>query len=360
MSTPQHSARRRLPRARCDEILDDFFQGRRSSFRECYIELTGDRRVTGRIPNINFDRIAVMTGFREAVDTSTFSNILGDAVHRNMVDFYAKQESNAAVWKKIVKPESVTDFRTRHITRFGQYASPLPSVAEGAPYPALTTPTDEEATYALEKVGGTESITLEAISKDDSGVIREIPKRLALAAHRTMASLVLDVLRTNPTIYDGVPLFHASHGNLGSAALSAVAIGAGWYAMQKQTDLGSNHRLGITPKYILVPYELEETAFNALIRDTNNDRTFIQSRNLEVVPVYDWTDANDWVLAADPMVAPCIEAGFYNGQQEPELFIQDVPTAGSIFSNDQTVMKVRHIRNAQVFDYRGLYKSVVA
>jgi hypothetical protein len=40
--------------------------------------------------------------------------------------------------------------------RFGGYGN-LPTVGQGAPYTALTSPTDEEATYAPAKRGGTEA-----------------------------------------------------------------------------------------------------------------------------------------------------------------------------------------------------------
>ena len=75
--------------------------------------------------------------------------------------------------------------------------------------PALTSPGDEEATYAVAKRGGTETITTEHIKNDDVGFIRSVPKKLSQAAKRTLSKFVLDFLRTNPVIYDGQPLFNA-------------------------------------------------------------------------------------------------------------------------------------------------------
>ena len=43
---------------------------------------------------------------------------------------------------------------------------------------------------------------------------------------------------------DGVALFHADHGNLGSTALSYAAWDATRVAMRKQTSLNSGERLG--------------------------------------------------------------------------------------------------------------------
>ena len=33
---------------------------------------------------------------------------------------------------------------------------------------------------------------------------------------------------------------------------------------------------------------------------TNNEKTFIQSLTMNIIPVWYWTDANDWCTAADP------------------------------------------------------------
>lgn len=342
-----------------DEILDGFFAGTVGSFREAYVSITGDTRVTGRASDVNFDRLAVMTRFAEAVDTTTFADTLGQALNRELQKQYANQISNTRVWRAAAKPVNLRDFRTHYSVRMGGYG-PLPAVAEDGNYTALTSPPDEAIGYAATKRGGTEAITLEAIRNDDVNLIREIPKRMATAAARTLASFVLDMLRTNPTIYDGATLFHASHGNLGTSALSAVSLYAAWLALQKQTEYGTTERLNLRGKYLLVPYELEEFANNLFARGTNNDPFFIQRQDIEVVPIYDWTDANDWVLAADPQVRPGIEVGFLDGRELPELFIQDLPTSGSLFNNDKITLKIRHIYGGAVVDYRPFYKGVVA
>lgn len=343
-----------------DGMLDAFFTGEISSFRECYIDITGDRRVTGLQEHGDPTRMMTMTNFAEAVTTSTFGNILGAAMHRSLVREYATLIERSSVWHKIVQTVPLTDFRTQNRARLGGYGVPLPTVNEGAPYTALTSPPDENIQYVPTKLGGTETVTLEAIRNNDVGLIREIPQKLAIAAERTLADFVLDMLRTNPTIYDGVALFHASHGNLGATALSAVSVSAAFVAMQKQAEAGSGRRLNLQGKFLLVPPDLEELGFNLFQRNTNNDKFYIQTQGIEVLPVINWTDTNDWVLACDPRDLPCIEIGFMDGNQEPDIFLQDLPTAGSFFSNDQITFKIRHIYGGAVKDYRGLYKAVVA
>jgi hypothetical protein len=54
-----------------------------------------------------------------------------------------------------------------------------------------------------------------------------------------------------------------------------------------------------------------------------------------------------------------IELGFLDGQQEPQLFVQDMPNVGSMFTNDKLTYKIRHIYGGGVIDYRGADKEVV-
>lgn len=346
------------------DMLDAFFQpghkdhAKVTSFKEAYIEITGDRRVTGRMENCDRSRLREAAGFREAIDTTQFNEILGGALGRAMIADY-RLASVYDVWRPWVSVTNVPDFRTNERYRIGGYGD-MPGVNQGADYAALTSPADEKSTYAATKRGGLETVTLEAVKNDDVGSIRMIPPKLSRASKRTLAKFSLDFIRTNPTIYDSVALFHATHANLGATALDATTLAAGRLAMLKQAELTSTDRIGIGPKYLLVPSDLEETARNLFARNTNNDPTFVNSLSLTVLPVWYWTDANDWALSADPMDIPTVEIGFLDGQQEPELFVQDNPTVGSLFTADKITYKLRHIYGGAVLDYRGLYKAVVA
>lgn len=346
------------------KMLDAFFDPNDrsvNSFRECYIEITGDRRVTGHLKDCSAARLREALGdspFRESVDTTVFSNVLGAALARRLVADY-NTPMVYDMWRSLATVVPVNDFRTQERTRFGGYGD-LPAVAQKAPYTALASPSDEKATYAISKRGGTEDVSIEAIRNDDVGAIQRIPVRLSRAAKRTLGKFVLDFIRTNPAIYDGVALFHATHGNLGSAALDAASLAARRLAMLKQTEAGSNDQLGIPAKHLWVPPDLEEAAFNLFRRQTNNDTDFVESLQMMVHPVWYWGDANDWAITADPNEIPTVEVGFLDGNEEPELFVQDSPTQGSLFSNDLITYKLRHIYGGNVLEFRGMDKSVVA
>jgi len=338
-------------RSTADIMFDGFLSGtgKVQSFRECYVRLTGDRRITGKLENCNQELM------REALGSASFSSALGAAINRRMVAEY-RDQGRYSVWRKLATIANVVDFRTQNRVRWGGYGD-LPAVAEGDPYAALTSPTDESASYSVGKKGGTETVTVEMIRNDDVRIIKSIPKRLAQAADRTLAHFVLNFLRDNPAIYDGLALFHANHGNLGTGRLSASALQQGRVAIQGQQELGSNDRMGLVPRFLWVPLDLEETAANLFRRAANQDKTFVQGLDIEVVPVWYWTDPNDWCLSADPASCPTIEVGFLDGEEDPRIEIQDNPTSGSMFSHDQLTFKIRHIYGGAVTDYRGLYKS---
>jgi phage major head subunit gpT-like protein len=255
----------------------------------------------------------------------------------------------------------LADFRTNHRTRMGGYGN-LPTVAEGAAYTALTSPADEEATYAPTKRGGTEDITLEMIRNDDVGAIRRVPLALARAAAQTLHEFVFDFLRTNPTIYDGVALFHATHGNLSTGAFSAAEYMVGRGFMRVQTAAGSGKRIGLLPRYLIIPIDLDEAAYNAFRQDTNIEPRQVATEQVRptIITVPYWTDANNWYQMASPMDTPTIEIGFLDGREEPEIFVQDSPDVGSMFTNDKRTYKIRHVYGGAVLEYRGFQGHIVA
>ncbi|MFC7455533.1 hypothetical protein ACFQPI_21005, partial [Insolitispirillum peregrinum] len=300
-------------------MLDAFFDPAHKdhkharSFKTCYREATGDDRCTGLVRDCD------STLMREALGTASWAEVLGDAITRRMVADY-NILGVFDVWRRMATVTGPGDFRVQERTRIGGYGD-LPTVAEGADYTALTSPGDEKATYAVAKRGGLETVTLEMITNDDVGAVRRIPTNMARGAKRTLGKFVLDTVRNNAVIYDGKALGHVDHGNLGAAALGGASLRVARLAMLKQAELGSNEPLGIGPQTLWVPPDLEDAAVDLFRRNTENDKTFQQSLALDVVPVWYWTDANDWAVTADPLNIPLMEVGFLHGEEEPALFV---------------------------------------
>ena len=260
----------------------------------------------------------------------------------------------------------INDFRTQHLGRVGGYGV-LPAVTQGAPYQPLTSPADEEATYAVGKYGGTEDLTIETITNDDLRQVVAIPQKMGRAAAQTLFRFVWDFLNTNPTIYDSVALFAAGHSNTATNALSGANLSAARKAMRKQKAYGDSYEfLSIVPKFLVVCSDLEEMAFElatsavalpagAPVGAASNTPNIHQGITPIVVDY--WTSTTTWFCVADPTLVPTIELGFLGGQEDPAVFVQNDPSSGSMFAADKVTYKIRHIYGGSVIDYRGFYRG---
>jgi hypothetical protein len=352
------------------------------SFREAYVALTGDTRVSGHLPKrpsgalgisaANGGKVSIRLHemdddhqfvLSEAVTVAGFDQILGDSVARRMLAEY--QQSNLrAAWEPIVDIVPLNDVRTQRRMRFGGYLN-LATVTAGSAYAAMTSPTDEEATYTPAKKGGTETINLEAILNDDVQFIRRIPTRMARAAAQTLHEFVLDFMRANGNIYDGTALAVAGHGsNISTVALSVAQLSVARLTMIKQQDMSSSKPIGLTPAHLYVPPELEQTAFELTNSGqkpytADNESNFVKALSLDYFVIAYWTDTNNYWVVSSKDQTPLIELGFVYGE-EPELFTQDLPNVGTMFTNDQLTYKIRHWYGGAVMDFRGFFGGIVA
>lgn len=172
----------------------------------------------------------------------------------------------------------------------------------------------------------------------------------------------------NAAIYDAVTIYHATHGNnLRTVALSYAEFTALSVVMMKQSAYNeANFFPDNKPKYLLVPSDLWVTATEIAksnvafsgARTETIPNTYSEWA-LEVIRVPYWTDVTNFVTMADPKVAPGLEIGFLDGNEEPEL-LQEASNAGSEFTNDQLRYKVRHMYGGAVTDFRPFLGSVVA
>ena len=307
----------------------------------------------------------------ESVATTDWAQVFGDSITRKLVRDY-NQSSQYDAWRSIVSEiTSPKDFRTQRRVRVGGYGV-LPAVSQAAPYQPLTSPSDEEATYTPSKRGGTEDLTWESVLNDDVAAIRRVPISLARSAKITLYRFVMDLILSNPAIYDGDTLFHANHSNTYTNALSAANLLTAENAMLAQAAYGeATNNLGLTPRYFLTVRARRDDAWKLLTGDTavitaetgttpnifkGKYKTWQGAAEPFHVANYE-ASTTKYVLIADPQEIPTIEVGFLGGQQEPELFVQDDERVGSRFSADKITYKIRHVYSGAVLDYRGFVQG---
>ena len=327
---------------------------RLSGIREMYDLLTGDWERQGIF---RAERVTLANA-----TTTTMAGIVANALNKVLLQAF---EMRPQWWQPIAYEE---DFATLNPVRWitvGGF-SDLDTVAEGGSYTEKTWD-DNTETSSFVKKGNYIGVTLEMIDRDDVAGVRAIPRRLGHAAHRTLsaavAALFTDAAGVGPNLSDGVALFNAAHNNLGAVALSADNWDACLQAMYKQTELHSSKRLGVRPRYCLVPIELEKTALTIFTSDQipgspNNDAN-VRRYSAQVITVPEWTDATDWAAAADPAELEGVCIGYRFGRA-PEIFVAQGEQMGSMFTNDEMRIKCRFLYAVGIGDYRALYKNNVA
>lgn len=325
--------------------------------------------------SVRYDSAIDHTRITESITTSTWGEVYADNMYLLMMRGWGAEENQQ--WRKVVSQlESVPDFRTRHWTRVGGYGD-LVAVAEQGTYLAMTSPTDEEVTYAVSKRGGLDDVTFESIVNDHIGQIRKVPVLMGQAAARTLNKTILNLVTSdNPVMeYDSVALYNSAHANTNTTALSLAGLEAAEVLMRSQTPYNTaDEVLGGRngPKYLIVPNELTARASrivspsdayihnddSGLSTDTALDPQAFKGRGIEVITHDYLTDPSDWFAVADPSKVETIVVGFLGGQQEPELFVQDMANVGSNFNADKVTYKVRHIYGFDVLEHRSFFGAV--
>jgi Mu-like prophage major head subunit gpT len=333
---------------------------------EAYARVTGDASVAGgisgasRLGQIRVSEAAPITRITETdTTTASFSYLLGTSMNKRLLKDY---QAWPAEWMKFCTIAPIRDFKQQTRVRFGAFGS-LSTVPEDTAYTAVTL-TDSAATYVPQKRGNLVSVSRETIINDDLQAIKQIPTKLAVAAAYTLAEFVYTFLSGNGNIYDGNALFTSgggSHLNLGSSALSSASMQTGVTAMREQVNYAGK-RIGLRPRYLIVPPELEWTAMvvtksAGVPGSANND---INPMLGYVTPIVSpqLSSTTQWFMATDPREIDTIEVGFVGGQVNPALFIQDQPLFGLNFTQDVISYKIRHEYGGAVMDYRGLYRGI--
>jgi hypothetical protein len=333
------------------------------SLRAAYTEITGDSEVRGYLDPVQNQRLQAAYG------SATFAYVLGNTLYRRLIQDY-KEIGDFGVSRLVGNNiRNARDFRTLESVRIGYYGD-LPDVnPEDADYADLGVLSDEEVSYALNQKGGIITINRKMIINDDMRAVQKIISRLPRAARRTLAKRCWSKFIANANYKgDNKAVFHNDHNNLGTTALSMLSLIAGITAVKNQTEPGSNEKLMCKPVTLAIPTNLWDTAkrINRTQGEPGADKfgnavyQFFGADDSGIIEVPFMADATDWMLFADPNEVEILELAFLNGQQEPEMFVADQPTNGQMFVADKIQYKIRHEYEAEITDFRGAYKAVVA
>ena len=287
--------------------------------------------------------------------TSDFPIILGNTINRRLASAYKEVPRT---FQPFCRRATLRDFRPVTIARLSELLGALEMIPEGGEYKAASF-TEGGETYQLAKFGRIINFTWESMVNDDLNAFSRIPMAIAAKAANKQSDLVWNVLLANPTMGDGIALFHASHGNLAGSGgdIDVTTLAAARAAMRKQKNIGGEDFINVQPSYLLVgpDKELVANQFTSSQFVANDSSTINPKFNTSLdVIVEPRVLGNQWYLSASPGQVDTIEYAFLDG--EGELFTEQKQG----FDVDGVKIKARMVFATKAIDWRGFYKNAGA
>lgn len=286
---------------------------------------------------------------RALTGTGSLPGILSNIAHKSMAQGYQEAETT---FQLFTSKGSVSDFKEHTVYQLSE-GGDLKIINENGEFENDEL-IESNVTKRIYTFGKKFSFTRQMLINDDLSVLTRVPMIHAMAAKRNINQAVYRAL-TAKTLYD-----EAKKGNAAQtgAALALATLNAGRVAMRKQKGLRGKAVLNITPKFLIVPTELEFTALQLL--NSTSDPTAAHAgvvnplaRSLTVIAdaELDGIDTSAWYLAANPNAVDTIEVTYLNGNETPII--------ESKVSWDTLGIEYRMYLDYGVtaLDYRGLYRN---
>jgi hypothetical protein len=336
-----------------DEVGRLYANRRMIGLAECWLQSCGAR--TTAMSQLEIAGIALGLSMRAGLHTtSDFTNILADAMGKTLRRAY---DEAPQVFAPIVSRKELVDFKPVKRTQLSE-APALDLVNEHGEFTSGTMG-DAKEQYQLGTYGKTFGITRQALVNDDLDAFSNLAVKFGRSARQKESDLVWAQITGNPTMGDGVALFHtASHGNLAGSggAIDITTIGAGRTAMGLQKGLAAVEYLNIEPRFLIAPKGKQTIAeqfvsTQLLATAATSVNPFAGKLTVISDPRLDANSATAWYLAASVDQVDVIELGFLAGEMGPVVESQ----VG--FRVDGIEVKCRHDVAAKVIDWRGLYKN---
>nr|DAT23237.1 MAG TPA: major capsid protein [Caudoviricetes sp.] len=285
--------------------------------------------------------------------TSTFPAIMSNLANKSVMTGFNEAETTFQIW---AGKGSNRDFKEAARVALSE-AGNLELVPEGGQFQqdflGEASARTKVATY-----GKLFSLTRQAIINDDLGLFSKIATKYGSAAKRLVNKMVYAQLTGNVKMQDNIALFDTKHGNVAGTgeALSVKAIAKAITAMRRQKGITGDATLNITPKYLVVPPELEMVAYQivnstAAVDGVNSGVANPYKGRFVVVADAELTDPDAWYLVADASQHDTIEVTYLNGVETPRLETRQG------FDVDGIEYKVAFDCGVSALDFRGVFKN---
>ncbi len=253
--------------------------------------------------------------------TSDFPNLLTGVGNRTLMAAY---EAAPNPLKALARRTTLPDFRAGSKLRLGEIGK-LQPVSESGEIKS-TSRAEAVESYALDTYASIFSLSRKAILNDDLGAFRDWSIAAGKAAAETEADLLVTLLTQSagagPLMGDGVRLFHATHGNVGTPDDPTVnPVSEARIALRSQKGLDGTTPINATPKFLLVHPERETegeqllaTIYAAQVGEVNPF-----TGKLSLLVEARLPDEDAWYVFADPAVLPVLEYAYLSSAQGPQM-----------------------------------------
>ena len=287
--------------------------------------------------------------------TSDFPAILANVAGKTLRASYDSTPRTFGAW---ARRATITDFKPVQRTQLGG-APDLEKVLESGEFQYGTIGEAKEV-YALATYGRIIGITRQTLINDDLDAFTRIPAAFGASAADLESDICYAILMQNPVMADGKALFHADHGNLGTAAvIGEASLSEAYRKFALQTGI-EGRKISILPQYIIVPPGQRSVEARKQITATTPVSTADvnpyagRMQVIEEPRLIPASGQDPWFLAADPARIDTLEYAYLDGQEG--VFTE----TRMGFEVDGMEIKARHDFAAKAIDWRGMYKNAGA
>jgi hypothetical protein len=289
-------------------------------------------------------------GYHSSAD---FPFILANVANKTLRSAYDSTPRTFTAW---ARQATITDFRPVQRTQLAG-APDLLRVPESGEFTYGTMGEGREI-YALLTYGRIIGITRQTLINDDLDAFTRIPSAFGASAADLESDLVYSILTSNPLMGDGVALFNAGHGNLGTAgAISETTLAEAYRLFGNQRGLEAR-QISVQPRYLITPPGSRSVeARKNVTATTPNAVAGVNAFAGRLEPIEEprlipAAGADPWFLAADPNRIDTVEYAYLDGSNG----VYTETRMG--FEVDGMEIKARHDFASKAIDWRGLYRNL--
>jgi hypothetical protein len=315
-----------------------------------------------KYPGIYGDPGGRALGLRETMSVTDYQALYVDVLDRMYYGFY---NAFPIVNKPLVKVHNLRDFRLVSRYLLDGVVTPFVAMDAAAPPPqrALIGPNPQDGSpatstapiqYQPELYQAMTSVNWRAFVNDDLGIFRDLSNRLAIAGNRGISKFITGLFFSstgpNPSLYaTGYKnIINKSNGAASNnPALSIQGIQDALKVLANMRDSTGDPILITGTMYLVYGPAYEATAKNLMNQISNWIQVeggtgnaqgfpaqFLQTNNWAIknmVPIMDpyipivvtgSASATCWAIVVDPNAQnrPCVEVGFLNGYETPQIY----------------------------------------